>query len=124
MRKIIEIFTLFLPFLLSILFAYNRAYMWGTVVVVCSMFLVVIFNPQCEGRENLWMFILTTISLLIFNFKLVNVLSDVLLGLYGFNSKFSKIVLFMTVYSIVFATQQILIACITRLLFRRQKKLL
>ncbi len=110
-----------IPLIVSTIFYFiGKTYMLiGSVIF---LFLLVAFLPVCEKRENLWMFVFSSISLLPANIRFsVLILQWAEEELY-WDSAFMKIIIFLIALHILFCMEQIILGFITRLLWRRQYK--
>ena len=91
----------------------------GSVIL---LFLLVAFLPVCEKRENLWMFVFSSVSLLPANIRFSVLISQWTEEKLYWNPAFMKIILFLIALHILFCMEQIILGFITRLLWRRQYK--
>ena len=101
-------------------------YFTGTTYIligsVILLFLLVAFLPVCEKRENLWMFVFSSVSLLPANIRFSVLISHWAEEELYWDSAFMKIILFLIALHILFCMEQIILGFITRLLWRRQYK--
>lgn len=108
------------------LFVSTIFYFTGTTYIligsVILLFLLVAFLPVCEKRENLWMFVFSSVSLLPANIRFSVLISHWAEEELYWDSAFMKIVLFLIALHILFCMEQIILGFITRLLWRRQYK--
>lgn len=110
-----------IPLIVSTIY-YFTGKTYVLIISVISLFLLVAFLPVCEKRENLWMFVFSSVSLLPANIRfsvLVSQWSEKELYL---DSAFMKIMIFLIALHILFCFEQIILGFITRLLWRRQYK--
>lgn len=92
------------------------------LISVITLFLLIAFLPICKKRENLWMFVFSSISLLPANIKFSVPISQWAEEELYWDSAFMKIILFLIALHILFCMEQIILGFITRLLWRRQYK--
>lgn len=108
------------------LFVSTIFYFTGTTYIligsVILLFLLVAFLPVCEKRENLWMFVFSSVSLLPPNIRFSVLISHWAEEELYWDSAFMKIILFLIALHILFCMEQIVLGFITRLLWRRQYK--
>lgn len=108
------------------LFVSTIFYFTGTTYIligsVILLFLLVAFLPVCEKRENLWMFVFSSVSLLPANIRFSVLISHWTEEELYWDSAFMKIILFLIALHILFCMEQIILGFITRLLWRRQYK--
>ncbi len=108
------------------LFVSTIFYFTGTTYIligsVILLFLLVAFLPVCEKRENLWMFVFSSVSLLPANIRFSVLISHWAEEELCWNSAFMKIILFLIALHILFCMEQIILGFFTRLLWRRQYK--
>lgn len=92
------------------------------IVSVISLFILVAFLPVCEKRENLWMFVFSSVSIFPANIRFSVLISQwAENGLY-LDSVFMKTIVFLIALHILFCMEQIILGFFTRLLWRRQYK--
>ena len=110
-----------IPLIVSAIYYFTgKTYM--LIISVISLFLLVAFLPVCEKRENLWMFVCSSVSLLPANIRFSVLISQWTEEELYWDSAFMKIVLFLIALHILFCMEQIILGFITRLLWRRQYK--
>ena len=110
-----------IPLIVSTIYCFTgKAYVM--IVSVISLFILVAFLPVCEKRENLWMFVFSSVSLFPANIKFSVLISQWAgNGLY-LDSVFMKTIVFLIALHILFCMEQIILGFFTRLLWRRQYK--
>ena len=110
-----------IPLIVSTIYCFTgKAYVM--IVSVISLFILVAFLPVCEKRENLWMFVFSSVSLFPANIKFSVLISQwAENGLY-LDSVFMKTIVFLIALHILFCMEQIILGFFTRLLWRRQYK--
>lgn len=84
-------------------------------------FLFVWLVPICKHKENLWMFILVAIASIPLNIKMCNMAFVGLLAEMPILVKFLWVVL---LYCILFSVEEIVFGFVTRVIWRKQYKLL
>lgn len=110
-----------IPLIISILFYFTgKPYMLITSVIF--LLLLVAFLPVCEKRENLWMFVFSSVSLLPANIRFSVLVSHWAEKILYWDSAFMKIIVFLLALHILFCMEQIILGFITRLLWQRQYK--
>lgn len=110
-----------IPLIVSTIYYFtSKTYMLFASVI--SLFLLVAFLPVCEKRENLWMFVFSSVSLLPANIRFSVLISQWAENELYLDSAFMKIILFLIALHILFCFEQIILGFITRLLWRRQYK--
>lgn len=106
------------PFVLSIAAVCSKSLLIG-VLSIFAMFLSLCL-PVCKNRESLWTFFLTTITTIPINIFLVKAIVDFIYS--------EHILLYITkgicIYLVILSLEQLLFGIITRIIFRRQYKLL
>ena len=105
----------------SVMTAVLTGSVWLYVLFPISHFLILIFVPLFWGRENLWMFISVTLSVIP-----VNVIALLPFWRYGFEGVLDTIIsIFILVlcYVALFSAEQLVMGVITRLIWKRQLKL-
>lgn len=100
-------------------FAWNPLFLIASFVL---LFVLVVFLPVCEKRENLWMFVFSSLSLLPANIRFSVLISHWAEEELYWDSAFMKIILFLIALHILFCMEQIILGFFTRLLWRRQYK--
>ncbi len=108
------------------LFVSTILYFTGTTYIligsVVLLFLLVAFLPVCEKRENLWMFVFSSVSLLPANIRFSVLISQWAEEELYWDSTFMQIIVLLITLHILFCMEQIILGFITRLLWRRQYK--
>lgn len=108
------------------LFVSTIFYFTGTTYIligsVILLFLLVAFLPVCEKRENLWMFVFSSVSLLPANIRFSVLISHWAEEELYWDSTFMQIIVLLIALHILFCMEQIILGFITRLLWRRQYK--
>lgn len=115
--NIIQISSVIIPLILSVLFVKTKNFMFLPAVVVL-LFLIVGLCPLFKKRENLWMFILSGVALLpcniyvsyLFVYKTLFYTAYVILDLISY---------IVTIF-ILFCIEEIVLAFITRLIWKKQ----
>lgn len=110
-----------IPLTVSIIFFYTgKTYI--LLISVITLFLLIAFLPICKKRENLWMFVFSSISLLPANIKFSVLISQWAEEELYRDSTFMKIIILLTALHIFFCIEQITLGFITRFLWQRQYK--
>ncbi len=110
-----------IPLIVSTIFCFTgKTYM--LIVSVISLFVLVAFLPVCEKRENLWMFVFSSVSLLPANIRFSVLVSQWAEKELYSGSAFLKTIIFLIALHILFCMEQIVLGYITRLLWQRQYK--
>lgn len=108
--------------LIASTFYYFTGKNYMLIISVISLFLLVAFLPVCEKRENLWMFVFSSVSLLPANIRFSVLISKWAEEELYWDSAFMKIIITLLALHILFCMEQIILGFITRLLWRRQYK--
>ena len=110
-----------IPLIVSTIYYFTgKPYMLFASVI--SLFLLVAFLPVCEKRENLWMFVFSSVSLLPANIRFSVLISQWAENELYLDSISIKIIIFLIALHVLFCEEQIILGFITRLLWRRQYK--
>jgi len=118
-KQWVQLTLTMIPLIVSILFYFtSKTYM--LLISVIFLLLLVAFLPVCEKRENLWMFVFSSVSLLPANIRFSVLVSQWAEKELYLNSSFVKIIVFLLALHILFCMEQIILGFITRLLWRRQ----
>lgn len=91
------------------------------IMTIITMFLMLKI-PIFKHRENLWMFVIATFTTLPVNIFLIKAIgrSDFL----DYNNILSDIFSGFVIYAVLFAVEQIILGVATRLIYRKQYKLI
>ena len=89
------------------------------VLGVVLLFIYVFFTPLTKGAENFWMYVLSTITLLPLNIKIILVVYPIFCDLLNFKA----LVIFISVLVtfIIWNIEQIILGVITRIVKPNQK---
>lgn len=110
-----------IPLIVSTMYCFTGK-IYVLIFSVIFLFILVAFLPVCEKRENLWMFVFSSVSLFPANIRFSVLISQwAENGLY-LDSVFMKTIVFLIALHILFCMEQIILGFITRLLWRRQYK--
>lgn len=110
-----------IPLIVSTMYCFTGK-IYVLIFSVISLFILVAFLPVCEKRENLWMFVFSSVSLFPANIRFSVLISQwAENGLY-LDSVFKKTIVFLIALHILFCIEQIILGFFTRLLWRRQYK--
>lgn len=110
-----------IPLIVSTIYCFTgKTYV--LIVSVISLFILVAFLPVCEKRENLWMFVFSSVSLFPTNISFSVLISQWAENRLYLDSVFMKTIVFLIALHILFCMEQIILGFITRLLWRRQYK--
>ena len=105
-----------LPVLLTVLYCITENYI-AIALAVISLFVLLAVLPVCHRRENLWAFVVSSLSGMPFNIKLIFIMND-LISLHDFQiAKFIYIALY---FFIIYSAEQVILAAIVRLIWRKQ----
>lgn len=89
------------------------------IIGVALLFTYVFFTPLTKGAENFWMYVLSTITLLPLNIKIIIMLYPVFCDLFSF--KVLAIFISVIVMFIICNIEQIILGVITRIIKPNQK---
>lgn len=110
-----------IPLIVSTIYCFTgKAFVM--IVSVISLFILVAFLPVCEKRENLWMFVFSSVSLFPANIRFSVLISQWAENELYLDSVFMKTIAFLIALHILFCMEQIVLGFFTRLLWRRQYK--
>lgn len=110
-----------IPLLFSIIFCFiNNGFIFAAAIIF--LFLIVGILPVCKMRENLWMFVFSSISLFPANISLALLTSHWLENEMYVDTNFLKITIILIVLHILFCIEQITLGVLTRFIWRRQYK--
>ena len=110
-----------IPLIVSTIYCFTgKTYV--LIVSVISLFILVAFLPVCEKRENLWMFVFSSVSLFPANIRFSVLISQWAENELYLDSVFMKTIVFLIALHILFCMEQIILGFFTRLLWRRQYK--
>jgi len=114
------IWTLGIPAVLSVMTVVKHSVILFALLVVIH-FIILRIVPAFKGRENLWMFIFVAISSIPLNIYILTLVNEWEL-LFGtiFVLGILRCILY---YAILFSVEEIIMGVITRLIWRRQYKL-
>lgn len=113
LTNLINVGILLMPLMFSIL-ASTRTSIILMAISIIMLFLLVLFVPLMRGNENVWMFILSTITLVPINIRLVKHIINLLS--IDFESSFFNITVAITIYLVLFNIEEIVLGTIVRLL--------
>lgn len=105
---------------LAVLFAW-RGSLPCLIADIVLLFFAVCFLPCCRGHENIWMFVLVAWTGIPINVKLVRMITGVL----QMDEGMFPLVLLREIllYIIVFCIEELVLGVLTRLIWRRQKRI-
>lgn len=110
-----------IPLIVSTIYCFTgKAFIM--IVSVISLFILVAFLPVCEKRENLWMFVFSSVSLFPANIRFSVLISQWAENRLYLDSVFMKTIVLLIALHILFCMEQIILGFFTRLLWRRQYK--
>lgn len=110
-----------IPLIVSTIYCFTGK-VFVMIVSVISLFILVAFLPVCEKRENLWMFVFSSVSLFPANIRFSVLISQWAKNELYLDSVIMKTIVFLIALHILFCMEQIILGFITRLLWRRQYK--
>lgn len=109
------------PLIISILYYFtDKGFVLPAVVI--SLFLLVGLLPLCKKRENLWMFVFSTVSLLPVNIRVSISVSQWMEDELYMDSPFLKVIIILIAFHVLFCLEQIILGVITRFIWKRQYK--
>lgn len=109
------------PLIISILYYFtDKGFVLPAVVI--SLFLLVSLLPLCKKRENLWMFVFSTVSLLPVNIRVSISVSQWMEDELYMDSPFLKVIIILIAFHVLFCLEQIILGVITRFIWKRQYK--
>ncbi len=117
-RRSLNVLLPFLPFAISWLAVRNGSPFLG-IVSILAIYLVVALLPYTKRHENIWIFLLSSISNIPINIRLINTLGREFI-LEG-EVVLLHLMRYVLIYVIVFCVEQIVLGFIARLIWRRQK---
>lgn len=117
-KQWIQLTLIIIPLLVSIALLFNIGI--SLSVTIIFLFLFVGFLPVCKKRENLWMFVLSSILLLPTNIKATTNISQWLeMGL-NMDLSIIKILICCMFLHIIICFEQIGLGFLTRLIWKKQ----
>lgn len=122
MRHKTELF-IWSPFLLAIISAYYKS-IWLMVATVITMFIMVAVLPFTHKRENLWLFILCGICSIPINIFLVNDFLPWKKYIFHSYHGLSNILLMVGLTLICTSIEEILVALVGRIIWKKQYDLM
>ncbi len=117
-RRSLNVLLPFLPFAISWLAVHNGSPFLG-IVSILAIYLVVALLPYTKRHENIWIFLLSSISNIPINIRLISTLGREFI-LEG-EVVLLHLMRYVLIYVIVFCVEQIVLGFIARLIWRRQK---
>ena len=115
--NLINIIILFTPCILMSVAAAKKSVVWGVISII-FVFLFVFFALIAKKKENFWMFVISTITLLPANIKIA-----VLAYSYISESKILSVSVAILLFFLLAGTEQILLGFITRAIKRNQSEI-
>lgn len=116
-NNLINIMILFTPCILMSVAAAKKSVVLGVISII-FMFLFVFLAPIAKKKENFWMFVISTITLLPANIKIA-----VLAYSYISESKILSVSVAILLFFLLAGTEQILLGFITRAIKRNQSEI-
>ncbi len=110
-----------IPLIVSTIYYYTGN-TYVLIISIISLFGLVAFLPVCKKRENLWMFVFSSVSLLPANIRFSVLISQWAKEELYWESTFMKIIILLIALHIFFCMEQVILGFVTRLLWRRQYK--
>ncbi len=106
------------PTVLTAIAAYFKAF-WLVGIAVVGIFLVLCL-PRFRRRANLWMFIIS-----FFTFMPINILLsiEIINLIFDYSSTFANLIRGFVFYMIFTSIEELVLAVVTRLIFRKQYEL-
>lgn len=108
-------------FIMSLSFVLSRS-VFLLILECIFLFLFVWLVPMCKHRENLWMFILVAIASTPINMFLI--FSFICSGWFEESVVLIKVLCIFLLYCVVFSIEEIVFGTVTRLIWKKQCKLL
>lgn len=118
LSNLVTVTILLIPCILLSIATVKKILVLGVVGVVL-LFVYVFFTPLTKGAENFWMYVLSTITLLPLNIKIILLVYPVFCDL--LNLKALIIFISVLVTFIVWNIEQIILGVITRIVKPNQK---
>lgn len=115
--NLINIIILFTPCILMSVAAAKKSVVWGVISII-FVFLFVFLARIAKKKENFWMFVISTITLLPANIKIA-----VLAYSYISESKILSVSVAILLFFLLAGTEQILLGFITRAIKRNQSEI-
>lgn len=115
--NLINIIFLFTPCILMSFAAAKKSVVLGVISII-FVFLFVFLAPIAKKKENFWMFVISTITLLPANIKIA-----VLAYSYISESKILSVSVAILLFFLLAGTEQILLGFITRAIKRNQSEI-
>lgn len=118
LSNLVTVTILFIPCILLSIATMKKILVLG-VFGVALLFVYVFFAPLTKGAENFWMYVLSTITLLPLNIKIILVVYPIFCNLLNFKA----LVIFISVLVtfIIWNIEQIILGVITRIVKPNQK---
>lgn len=118
LSNLVTVTILLIPCILLSIATVKKILVLGVVGVVL-LFVYVFFVPLTKGAENFWMYVLSTITLLPLNIKIILLVYPVFCDLLNFKA----LIIFISVLVafIVWNIEQIILGVITRIVKPNQK---
>lgn len=118
LSNLVTVTILFIPCILLSIATMEEILVLG-VFGVALLFVYVFFAPLTKGAENFWMYVLSTITLLPLNIKIILVVYPIFCNLLNFKA----LVIFISVLVtfIIWNIEQIILGVITRIVKPNQK---
>lgn len=118
LSNLVTVTILFIPCILLSIATMKKILVLG-VFGVALLFVYVFFVPLTKGAENFWMYVLSTITLLPLNIKIILVVYPIFCNLLNFKA----LVIFISVLVtfIIWNIEQIILGVITRIVKPNQK---
>ena len=91
------------------------------IISIVLLFVLVLLMPLAKGIENIWMYVLSSITLLPLNVKISIMAYPLIYDLFDFNAL--AIFISIMVFFIVSNTEQIVLGLITRIIKTKQEEL-
>ncbi len=110
-----------IPLIVSTIYCFTGK-VFVMIVSLISLFILVAFLPVCEKRENLWMFVFSSVSLFPANIRFSVLISQWAKNELYLDSVIMKTIVFLIALHIIFCMEQIILGFFTRLLWRKQYK--
>ena len=112
----LQLLSFLVPFALAVAIWYSAVF---GVLSVLTLILLILLLPVCRKRENLWMFVMASITLLPINIRVGMVAAETAVKFLS-ETKFLYICALLLTISIVYCLEQLFLGIIIRLLRGRQ----
>ena len=120
LSELIMIIVLLIPGALLNIAIIKHLFIIGVISIVL-LFILIFLTPLTDNIENLWMYVLSLITLAPLNIKIATMAYPLLYDL--FNYKALAVFIAITIFFIASNTEQIVLGVITRIVKPKQKEI-